>query len=515
MSAENLQFKWGKKRGVGGKKKGAQFYGSFTYDGVEYKLYDCIYMWKDDEPEPFVGKIIKIWEDKTKKEAIAGKCNVICISKDDRNPQPTEDELQRADYVFYRIFDVKQLTVSETIPDTILGIDIKYIYNQREGQQPTVTTTFGTKNLVSNDICTGRTENGNRINSPKPSEDKSNTVQKVDAVINSHLQDKDDDDKVNSRPFKKPKLESCMSLPKEKDKYGPNVCSDGPSSPKSIGHKKADVILNISNGIVSKAPKVGTHVFADEMKGKSKLARELNGMDVVLPKERQLNEEIRTLANGKMPKDSDQTLSKQKKPSSQVMDLTRRREADKNRWFKQLPWEEKMENALRQGALVLLENLDPSYTSSDVEDIIWLALKETSTAKIVYRATDCSPLSGQAFAVFKTKEIAEKVVTKLEQECLMLSDGRPLIASFGNPCFPGKETLVGHFGIDKLKVQNTREKKEAVSTSHCSQPNSIEYEFAIEWSLLQERSKWQLRNLHKQQAADVKKIMAELKTKST
>ena len=30
--------------------------------------------------------------------------------------------------------------------------------------------------------------------------------------------------------------------------------------------------------------------------------------------------------------------------------------------------------------------------------------------------------------------------------------------------------------------------KEAVSTSHCSQPNTIEYEMAMEWCLLQERS---------------------------
>lgn len=29
--------------------------------------------------------------------------------------------------------------------------------------------------------------------------------------------------------------------------------------------------------------------------------------------------------------------------------------------------------------------------------------------------------------------------------------------------------------------------REAVSTSHCSQPNSLEYDMAIEWSLLQER----------------------------
>lgn len=65
----NLEFNWGKKRGVGGKKKEVQFYESFTYDGVDYNLYDSVYMFKEGEPEPYIGKLIKIWEsgDKTKK----------------------------------------------------------------------------------------------------------------------------------------------------------------------------------------------------------------------------------------------------------------------------------------------------------------------------------------------------------------------------------------------------------------------------------------------------------------
>lgn len=65
----NLEFMWGKKRGIGGKKKEVQFYESFTYDGVDYNLYDSVYMVKEGEPEPYIGKLIKIWEsgDKTKK----------------------------------------------------------------------------------------------------------------------------------------------------------------------------------------------------------------------------------------------------------------------------------------------------------------------------------------------------------------------------------------------------------------------------------------------------------------
>lgn len=69
---ESLEFKWGKKKGKGGKKKDVQFYGSFAYDGEEYALFDSVYLYNEDEPEPYIGKIIKIWEhgDKTKKVKI-------------------------------------------------------------------------------------------------------------------------------------------------------------------------------------------------------------------------------------------------------------------------------------------------------------------------------------------------------------------------------------------------------------------------------------------------------------
>lgn len=62
------EFKWLQKRRRRGKNKDVQFYSSFTYDGVDYALYDCVYMYKEGE-EPYIGKLVKIWEnaDKSKK----------------------------------------------------------------------------------------------------------------------------------------------------------------------------------------------------------------------------------------------------------------------------------------------------------------------------------------------------------------------------------------------------------------------------------------------------------------
>lgn len=67
---ENIEFKWGKKRGVGGKKKEVQFYESFSFDGVEYTLYDSVYLYKESEPEPFIGKLIKIWQNPDKSKRV-------------------------------------------------------------------------------------------------------------------------------------------------------------------------------------------------------------------------------------------------------------------------------------------------------------------------------------------------------------------------------------------------------------------------------------------------------------
>ena len=67
---EGLEFKWGKQKGIGGKKKDVRFYESFTFDGDEYRLYDCVLVPDPNEPdsdELFVGKIIKIWEHTNKR----------------------------------------------------------------------------------------------------------------------------------------------------------------------------------------------------------------------------------------------------------------------------------------------------------------------------------------------------------------------------------------------------------------------------------------------------------------
>ncbi|PNY03718.1 bromo-adjacent-like (BAH) domain protein [Trifolium pratense] len=158
--SETLKFKWGKMRGKGGKKKDTQFYESFTLDGVDYELFDTVYV-QNGFAEPSIGKIIKIWEtptvEKLRKikvqwffrpcqisrflngvkiyynelffacgdgpevasinslESIAGKCNVVCISKDPRNPRLSDETVWRAEFVFHRYFDVGKHKILEEL----------------------------------------------------------------------------------------------------------------------------------------------------------------------------------------------------------------------------------------------------------------------------------------------------------------------------------------------------------------------------------------------------------------
>lgn len=57
---DNISFAWGDKGGTSAKKD-VQFYKNFKYDEITYNLFDNVYLFKDDDLEPHLGKIVKIW----------------------------------------------------------------------------------------------------------------------------------------------------------------------------------------------------------------------------------------------------------------------------------------------------------------------------------------------------------------------------------------------------------------------------------------------------------------------
>ncbi|KAK7283010.1 hypothetical protein RIF29_12202 [Crotalaria pallida] len=864
-NGEELEFEWGKKGNLGGKRKDVQFYVSFRYDGVDYNRFDSVYLYKEGEPEPFIGKITKIWEnyDKSKKvkvlwffrpseiinylegvetlenelflaygdglglaninplEAICGKCNVVCIAKDSRNPQASDEILKSAEFVFHRFFDVGKRKILDKIDDDkVADIDVKYIFNNLDSQkdvgvvkhvldkkegreniiannevallsqedsQPLVGKANGkcfesfvrendeakrssmeastskdktmpqvkikgngvskasfVKQKSSNELSHGSKDGeireitntadkqGNisiemavstsKVDSEKGEgkvvektnkgsvEDKalekekpidsiklSNEKSKSNSGVRRHVF-KDDDDKVvrqinkgsvEDKALEKEKPGDSTKVSNEKSKSNSQIQRDvskddrdmvvgqinkglvedkalekekpndstkvsneksksnsqirrhvskddedkvvgqinkGLAEDKALEKEKSNDSTKVSNEKLKSNSQIQRHVSNDDMdkvggkinkglvedkalekeklsdttkvskeklKSNSQIRRHVSNDDEdkvvgqinkgsvknkALEKEKhgdsikvsnkklKSNSQSRRVvsdddddddddakkialpsSNGKLqrPRDfcdgeevpskklkhdkkplelSDDKLRKNPSSDSSIVEqkldrcaseVTRRPDTDRKRWFKGFPWEERMKTANEQGTLVLLENLDPSLTSEQVEDIILNGFNESCTAKVIQKTASSSPHSGQAFVIFKKRNVAELVVKKLNEGCFLTSNGRPLVGSTRSPRFPEKKTgFLGHHVVDHLRTQMQREMKDAVSTSHCSQPNNIEYDMALEWCLLEERADEAWRRLFKQQGEELKKVQAKLKSKS-
>ncbi|XP_055827397.1 protein ANTI-SILENCING 1 [Solanum dulcamara] len=699
---EEVEFVWGRKRGIGGKRKEVQFYESFTYDGVEYALYDCVYMHKEGEL-PYIGKIIKIWEnpDKSRKikihwffrsteilyhlkdvkvaenevflasgegtglanvnplEAIAGKCNVICISEDNRNPQPSDEEVKMADYVFYRAFDVGNCTILDKMVDKVGGLDVKYVFNRKESEKASHVLkldsdkkddktaveyrangeSFGLKPqkylgtakvshlLGKSDVdgqssplvrqdASQRDTNVSRVNQETakkgnsvPGEKNSHDLGVAKAAgKSSHLVGRSDVD-AQSSPIREDALHGdandshieqqstmkgnatpvlvvnsriattvvhnqntlseenalcTVKNDKKVNKLSIELVEAGergkPSKDLGILDSRPSKRIKVNGSVKLSEDKGGDSVQkstvcrndkevmgtgatpSEERKksGDSKLSGGLDknmqsrkdgaALDIRPPKKANIDslkvKEDRDRSNmsigkpvdniGKLPKLSAGISPKEvERMGGKSFIITRRPVAESSKWFKAPPWEEVMQTSNEQGTLILLENLNPEYTSGEVEDIIWHACRENCTAKMVQRTAFSSPYSGRALVAFKTREAAERVSKMLADGCLMLSNQRPLVASFVTlPKMEGNTpSFAGHLCVDKLRLQLQREMKEAVSTSHCSQGNTIEDEMGIEWRLLQSRSDSWWNRLYKQQKEELRKTVSELKRK--
>ncbi|XP_027355238.1 protein ANTI-SILENCING 1 isoform X2 [Abrus precatorius] len=642
-----LEFKWGKKRGIGGKKKDVRFYESFTYDDVDYTLFDSVFLHMDGEPEPFIGKIIKIWEnaDKSKKvkilwyfrpceirnflegietldnelflacgegvglanvnplEAIAGKCNVVSISKDSRNPQPSDKAIQMADFVFYRFFDVGKCQILDKIGDTIAGIEVKNIFNNLDSQKLVGLVKHGldmTKvsgnhasddaetmallseeksrhliekpngNCILFDTLVRENDDSKSLLGKKPTSSVGlKEARKLKNSLHTMSNDKtmpQDTVKANGackaslvKPKSSTKLthgsraslemremakmdDQCRNVAIDK-----NILRSRADSQKD-DHKDVDIpIRKMNEGLMEdkafeneksggsckvsstkknnvKNRRLVTYddddnddvesIAPSSSKDRCKRAKDSCDVEEIPSKKSKIDKKPIKLSDDKLCKESStNSLNVEHELDFRAMEVTRRPD-DRSKWFKGFPWEERMKTAYEQGKLVLLQNLDPSLTSSEVQDIIWHGFRESCTAKVIQKTAYSSPHSGQAFVIFKGKEAAELVVRRLDEGCFLMSNGRPLVGSIGVPWFPEKKpTFYGHHVVDKLRMmQMQREMKDAVSTSHCSQPNNIEYDMAVEWCLLEERANKSWRKLSQRQGEELSKLKAKLKS---
>nr|KYP59583.1 hypothetical protein KK1_015019 [Cajanus cajan] len=436
---ESLGFKWGTKMGVDVKNKDIQYYESFVLEGVEYFLYDCVYMQTTGFLETSIAKLLKIYERPTREkvvrvvwyfrpveirnylaqyqprwdelflasgeghkgaandvalESILGKCKIVCTSKDERNPKPLDTDLKKADYFFKCTFDVASRVIMDKFPKEIDGVKVEQFFNKNGDEKTSSHLHVGT-NMRPKVVIKTRT----------------------DPCIISHCQVSD---KAEMRT-------SVNVLPKQSPDYFPN--------------KKRK--------IVEEKPTIG------------RSSQVLN--------EEEIDEKKVELRQDERVKTYNKVIEVMKRPDA--------------------PWDDRLQRAQELNTLVLLNNLDPSYTSSEVEDLVWCALKAKVEARMIEWRPTSNTYYGRALVIFKTKDAAETAISELNKRCLTLGEGRIVSAMKGTLSEPAKKrNFTGHLVIDRAaRHKQSQEMRNAVSTSHCSQPNTIEFEMAIEWKLQYEK----------------------------
>ncbi|CAN7035759.1 unnamed protein product [Brassica oleracea var. botrytis] len=636
---EGLEFKWGKQKGIGGKKKDVRFYESFTFDGDEYRLYDCVLVPDPNEPdsdELFVGKIIKIWEHTNKRakhprqvkllwffkpsemppgvveglpdllanelflasgegpglasvnplEAICGKCSVLCISKDERNPQPTDEEIKSTDFVFRRAFDVGSCKVLDTIDDKVAGVDVKSIFNRagstskKEATPPvlkiqldvngsadsltpnglsacgSVRSTEDNSNESSDcrESSSGRREGKEKFADESSNKDPSvqqSTSEHVSSEASGSRGDHYDGNaqesevrkqftKQKSMPAEERDSNSCEASGSKKPLTKQNSMPER-NSKESNGlderPQKKQKSVTVSNGrstnilqqSVSSDGRRDTDVFkrprekvtggedSTEEPSFVKKKRDL-GVSVSEGKDAKTGTEKglfkKPSFDGKLLKRAeDKMVEIDYKRNYQVTEVTPKPDAVNSKWFRPLPWEESMREAEKEEKLVLLQNLDPTYTSEEVQDIVYSALNEQCTARMIERTSVSFSHIGEALVIFNSRQAAVRAIRRLDEGCLLLSNGRPLVAAFAKINPPGKplSSFCGHIKLQKTQVR--RETRDSVSTSRGSQPNTLEFEMGMEWRLLRARSDHALETVSKRQLEERKTQRINFKPK--
>ncbi|KAK1312462.1 hypothetical protein QJS10_CPA07g00561 [Acorus calamus] len=482
-------------------------------------------------------------------EAIAGKCNVVCSSTDQRNPQPSEEELKMADYIFHCTFDVGTFSISDKIGDSVAGIEVSFLFNRKGQIAKSATadarangklkienngTTVSEKDQILSDklddrplkkmkatVASEKVKDGTGLgessynsdkedvkpsNPPDSSEEKTKTRIVKDSVCREKETSKLKVDDTRAQKFScnSDSVDGKASYEKAKTRIvKDSVCPEKETLKLNVGDTRARLSCN-SDAVDGKASnnKEKTRIAEDSVKGSVKVKK--------------TNEQSSRPSNGTLLKSSlDRLPSMTEKLQNQTSEVAKKQEIDKSNWFKQEPWEDKMKTAAEEGTLVLLQNLDPSNTSKDVEDLISRAFQKKCDARMVRWTTFSSPYSGRAFVIFKSKKDAAEALMKLEKHSLILPNKRPLIGSEGLQGMPELHCkFFGHLFIDKFRpVMQREEMKKAVSTSHCSQPNTIEYEMAMDWELLQEKSKEQWKALNKGHENEVKQLKKHWKMK--
>ncbi|XP_009146219.1 protein ANTI-SILENCING 1 isoform X1 [Brassica rapa] len=546
---QHPDFKWGDKKAVGRTDKSVSFYESFTFEDIEYRLFDCAYFQIHGQCETSIGKLIRMYETSSgeKKvkvlwffrpmdirsylrdyvpqwdelflacgddpgvynindvDTILGKCSVVCLSDDRRNPLPTRRELRDARYVFSRTFDTKRKIISADFADAIAGIRVEKFFNQRIDTDPLKRPNSSAdpvksfrsesrleKNYDRDGKLTCRTSpvkkemSADRVHvkkyPPVNTDITSRGLKTKTAPLGSPLRSGSSGD---HKPAKRRKLvlntpdSDCFPEPGEKKvTKNPPLVDKAPSQTSVI----ADIT---SRGLKTKTTPLGSPLGS------------VSSGDHKPSKTRKLV--LNTPDSDYLPEPGEKKLTK----NSPIVDKAPSQTIGRSSWYKRLNFEEELKRAIETERLVLFENLEPSYTSMEVENLCRQALKERVDAKMIPASLVSNPHIGRALVIFYTKKAADNAISRLTRECLMLDDQRPLVGSRDFPKEVGEcGSFTGHQRLVDRALMSIS-KRNAVSTAHCTQPNHIVHELAVEWKALHAKSEGKWKRLLEEQAKEI------------
>uniref|UniRef100_A0A0D3CJU1 BAH domain-containing protein n=1 Tax=Brassica oleracea var. oleracea TaxID=109376 RepID=A0A0D3CJU1_BRAOL len=565
---EHPDFKWGDKKAVGRTDKSVSFYESFTFEDIEYRLFDCAYFQIHGQCETSIGKLIRMYETSsgekkvkvlwffrpmdirsylrdyvpqwdelflacgddpgvynindvvrvsylfflidddmvTLYDTILGKCSVVCLSDDRRNPLPTRRELRIARYVFSRTFDTKRKIISEDFADAIAGIRVEKFFNQRIDKDP-LKRPYSSADPVKSFRSESRLEkNYDRDGkltcrtSPVKKEVWADRVHvKKYPPINTDITSRGL--KTKTTPLGSP-LGSGSSgdhKPSKRRKLVLNTpdsdCCPGPGEKKVTKNPplvdKAPSQTSVSADITAR----GLHTKTTPL-GRSPLGS-VSSSDHKPSKRRNLV--LNTPDSDYCPEPGEKKLTK----NPPIVDKAPSQTIGRSSWYKRLNFEEELKRAIETERLVLFENLEPSYTSMEVENLCRQALKERVDAKMIPASLVSNPHIGRALVIFYTKKAADNAISRLTRECLMLDDQRPLVGSRDFPKEVGEcGSFTGHQRLVDRALMSISKRK-AVSTAHCTQPNHIVHELAVEWKALHAKSEGKWKWLLEEQAKEI------------
>ncbi|CAM6116994.1 unnamed protein product [Calypogeia fissa] len=482
------------------KLKNTTGYSSFKLDGTTYRLNDTVYLLASDGP-PYIAKILTLYENlKTREKCMlvrwfcrpcelplkaagvnfkedckeifmmwgsgskivinpactVGKCKVVCTAPLEWNvPRPSEELIAEADYFFSFAFDGSILQV--------ISLDV-------------LVRQFGEFYVT-----------GVEVESDKGKEKSGGSLRKA----------ADMSDVIHEASRKIPRLD--CSGPKSEPRLLERQKNVSPVHKYNVGPN-----AGVQSGTVFKNG--GSPMKAVAMSALIEQAKLKKPLDFSVPKfqpssldrpnvsessRKILSERHKNVSPASTPPDP---IFKPNTTSNVVVvEMVENGATEKHvlplpgaqNLFK-MPWHKTLEIALDKGRALLLQNLDPWFSSSEIEGMLLELMEVACEARLLPPRDFSSYTSGEALVLFRNQSEAENAYAKFTENVLIWSeDQRPVVASLA--CKKRYEINRFHGFLDLAKFNPSKEQGRRGVTSQCAQPNTVGFEMGMQWRLLQER----------------------------